>query len=29
MVYFTFQWASMIGRLNPDTGDIKLVKVAA
>ena len=29
MVYFTFQWANMIGRLNPDTGDIKLVKVAA
>ncbi len=29
LVYFTFQHANMIGRLNPDTGDIKLVKVAA
>ena len=29
MVYFTFQWANMIGRLNPESGDIKLVKVAA
>jgi virginiamycin B lyase len=29
IVYFTFQWANMVGRLNPDTGEIKLAKVAA
>lgn len=29
MVFFTFQWANMIGRLNPETEQIKLVKVAA
>lgn len=29
VAYFTFQHANMIGRLNPETGDIKLVKAAA